>query len=192
MTINPQVINGSWNEGYVLDKHIIESIYLGDNVYGHAQYDTKRSALGELIYQLKYKQNYNKLDDILTLIKPFLDSWGIASKIDVILPIPASNVRDRQPVYELAQKIAEYLNVHCADDVLCKVKSTSAKNMSTDEKEQLEGTIHATKLAVKKHNLLLIDDLYQTGKTLDECVKILRRDPLLENIYVLVMTKTRG
>ncbi len=35
--------------------HTISSTFLGYNEYGHAQYDTTRSTLGELLYQLKYR-----------------------------------------------------------------------------------------------------------------------------------------
>lgn len=63
--------------------------------------------------------------------------------------------------------------------------------MSKDHKK-LSGTILALKKANKKHNILLVDDLYSTGATLNECVKILREDQLLGKIYVLTMTKTKG
>ena len=55
MTINPIRLVGNWTEGYSMDVHTIRSIYLGVDEYGHSKYDTTRSEIGELLYQLKYK-----------------------------------------------------------------------------------------------------------------------------------------
>ncbi|HEY8749953.1 MAG TPA: hypothetical protein VIM11_18360 [Tepidisphaeraceae bacterium] len=55
MMTNPIEIPGAWTRGWTLDLHTISSTFLGYNEYGHAQYDTTRSTLGELLYQLKYR-----------------------------------------------------------------------------------------------------------------------------------------
>jgi hypothetical protein len=52
--VHPAPIDGPWIEGFVLDRHVISSVpigYLGE----HMQFETIRSALGELVYQLKYR-----------------------------------------------------------------------------------------------------------------------------------------
>ena len=41
-------------------------------------------------------------------------------------------------------------------------------------------------------NILVIDDLYSTGATLNETCKTLRKDSNVKNIYCLAMTKTKG
>ena len=57
--------------------------------------------------------------------------------------------------------------------------------------KSLEGSIIAKTKATRPHTILIIDDLYSTGKTMSECVSVLKADPLLKKIYVLAMTKTR-
>ena len=44
----------------------------------------------------------------------------------------------------------------------------------------------------QQFNILIIDDLYSTGATLNETCKILRKDSNVKNIYCLAMTKTKG
>lgn len=89
--INPESLNGIWTEGYVLDRHIIKSEFLGLDEQGHEQFDTVRTELGQLIYELKYLRNEAQVREVIQLISPFLNSWKISNKIDVILPVPPSN-----------------------------------------------------------------------------------------------------
>ena len=190
MKINPLEIVGNWDKGFVLDKHIISSTPKGENVYGHMEYETVRTELGELVFQLKYRNRYECIDKILEAIEPFLDNCLELNEVDIVIPVPPSKIRDFQPVEELACAVAEYLNVSYTNEVLEKVITEQSKDMSRIEKS-LSGSIIKRLNATKPHTVLLIDDLYSTGETLKECVKLLKTDPLLEKIYVLVMTKTR-
>ena len=56
----------------------------------------------------------------------------------------------------------------------------------------LNGTIYQNKHAKRRHSVLLVDDLYKTGATLTECVRVLRGDPLIDKIFVLTITKTKN
>ena len=56
----------------------------------------------------------------------------------------------------------------------------------------MKGSIKAAMKATKPHTILLVDDLFDTGSTMSECVSILKEDPKLKKIYVLAMTKTMG
>lgn len=40
--------------------------------------------------------------------------------------------------------------------------------------------------------MLIIDDLYGTGATLNEACKALRKDGNVKKIYCMVLTKTKG
>ena len=190
MRINPIEITGNWNKGFVLDKHVISSTPKGENVYGHMQYETIRTELGELLYLLKYRGKLGNIDDIVKLIRPFLDGFTELRDVDVVIPVPPSKARDFQPVNELALAIAEYLGIDFTNAVLEKVSPIQSKDMIKSIKS-LEGSINAKVKATRPHNILLIDDLFETGKTLTECVSVLKNHPLLKKIYVLVMTKTR-
>ena len=48
MGINPTELLGNWDKGYVLDRHVLKSIPIGENVYGRMEFDTTRTELGEL------------------------------------------------------------------------------------------------------------------------------------------------
>jgi predicted amidophosphoribosyltransferase len=104
-------IYGNWEEGYVLDYHTLSSEFIGYNASGKPKFDAVRTELGELVYQIKYRGKKEKLNELLSIIKSFLDGWNIKNKIDLILPVPPSN-HDRiyQPVFELANLVGNYLD----------------------------------------------------------------------------------
>jgi predicted amidophosphoribosyltransferase len=122
---------------------------------------------------------------------PFILDWQALRSVTVVIPAPSSRTRVYQPAHEIALKIAEIIGAHYVEDVLEKLHSVQSKDLSRDDKSQLSGTIHKLKNAVKEHDMLIVDDLFQTGRTLEECVRVLRTDPNIRNIYVLTMTKTR-
>jgi len=186
-------LNGIWDEGYAIDNHTVTSIPIGEDQHGHMQFQTVRTTLGELLYQYKYKNNRECLDEIIELSKPFIIQWLGHKNITSVLPAPPSNKnRSYQPVYEMAKKIAYVLGAAYNENVLAKCSVTQSKDLTAREKEKIGGTITKRAMAKRNQNVLLVDDLYQSGATLRECVKELRRDPHIGDIYVLTITKTKG
>ena len=185
-------LKGKWTEGYAIDKHTLHSIYIGENEYGHKIFDTKRSEIGELIYQLKYQKNEKIVNDIMMLVKPVLDNWKIRGKVDIIIPIPPSDIhRTFQPVFLIAKAISDYLGIPMSTRVLKKAKHEQLKNIDIDKKiDHIKGAIIKEKNFKRKVNILLVDDLYDSGATLNEAVDVLKSDVNVADVYVLTMTKT--
>ena len=74
--VHPEPIDGPWIEGFVLDRHVISSRTIG-YAGEHMQFETTRSSLGELVYQLKYRNG--PLDDIVDTAVAFVNERGMAS-----------------------------------------------------------------------------------------------------------------
>ncbi|WP_416198783.1 MAG: Putative amidophosphoribosyltransferase [Sporanaerobacter sp.] len=183
-----------WDEGYALDVHVVQSAYIGEDEYGYPKFDTIRSEIGELVYQLKYKNEEELVYDIIKLIDPFLKKWDVIKKVDIVIPVPPSNKsRSFQPVFLIAEKIAESLNKPVVLDLLEKVDSEQIKNLTSEEKTKaISGSIVKRENFKINVNLLLVDDIYKSGTTLKEVCNVLKRDKNVDNVYVLTMTKTRG
>ena len=91
MEIHPKEIKGSWDQGYVLDVHTISSTMIGYNEFGHPEFDTVRSQLGELVYRLKYKSEKTVIAPVIEAVSAFVSDWGIHP--DAIVPVPPSRQR---------------------------------------------------------------------------------------------------
>ena len=89
-------IYGTWNEGIVLDKHILESKFLGYNDKGKKRFENTRTELGNLVYRLKYKNDISTVKNIMNLITDILEKWNLKEKIDIVLPVPPSNRTRRE------------------------------------------------------------------------------------------------
>ena len=189
LPINPIILTGNWTQGYALDKHTESSEYIGEDAFGHKQFKNVYTKIGGLLYQLKYNGHHDTSEDILALAATFLDDWLEGKGIDVILPVPPTKRRDIQPVYIIAEIIANHYSIPYSNEVLTKTTDGQAKDMHKDDKNLFE-TVKLLKNAKRKCNILLIDDLFSTGSTINECVRALRTDKLVNDIYVLTITKT--
>jgi predicted amidophosphoribosyltransferase len=118
--IAPRQIKGNWDDGYALDFHTVTSDYVGDDEYGHPQYATTRTDMGELLYRLKYKRDTSVIDPIVTTAGNFVRAkpW----QIDLLIPVPASRPRTFQPVVALAKRLAEDLKVAFCGACVAKVR----------------------------------------------------------------------
>lgn len=192
--INPKRISGNWKEGFALDFHSLSSEYIGDDEYGRPQFATTRSEIGELLYRLKYKEDKSVLGDIINTASEFIKStnWPV----DIIVPTPPSRKgRAFQPVPLLAEGIANALGVDFCANCVVKAKETAELKNIFDFDERLRilkdaFEIHDT--AAAGRSVLLFDDLYRSGATLNAVTRILQQEGKVNNVYALNLTMTRS
>lgn len=196
VAINPLKLTGNWTQGYALDIHTIDSTLIGYDEYGHEVFDTKRSEMGELLYRLKYKSDKAVLVEIIDTVANFLvNLWKIVDAIAAIVPIPPSKNRTFQPVLEITKSLSSRLRIPFYDDVLAKTKETpELKDVYVYEKrmELLQNAFHVRSNALKGKSILLLDDLYRSGATLNTITDILYQEGKVSHVYVLTLTKTRS
>ncbi|MEW6210737.1 MAG: ComF family protein [Acidobacteriota bacterium] len=191
--INPMRIPGSWRQGYALDYHILWSNFIGHDEFGHPKFDTKRSEIGELLYRLKYGSDKSVLDAIVDTAAGFIASWN--PDLSVIVPVPPTRIRAFQPVIEIAERIGARLNLPCRRDCIVKIKETpELKNVYDYNRrlELLEDAYTVAESTLKGENVLLFDDLYRSGATLDAITRGLCGKGEVANVYALALTKTRS
>ena len=193
MEVNIQRINGNWDLGYSLDKHVLQSIYLGENQWGHAEFDTTRSEVGEALFLLKYRSDYAKIPEIANQISESLSQYF--STACLVIPMPASKQRVRQPVREIALKVAENMKIPCLENLLIKSVNTPQMKDIDSREDKVNTLVKAFTindvLGDGNYDVLIVDDLYDTGSSLEAATKVLREYSKIRNIYVATVTRKR-
>ena len=187
------VLEGNWRKGYAFDLHTLASTYLGPDEFGHDQFESTRSDMGELVYQFKYRNDRSALPKIIALITPIK---GL-EKFDALIPVPPSrSARSFQPVTELTKALGKDRGVAVITDALTKREDgPELKGVDApDERLKLlrDKITLNPKADLKGKKLLLIDDLYRSGATLTVCTDILYNDAGADDVCVFTMTKTRS
>lgn len=184
-------IRGLWKEGYVLDYHTKSSDFVGHDAYGHRRFDTVRTEVGDLLYRLKYRGRKEAVNELISVAATFIRNWN--PPVDAIVPVPPTGIRKAQPVLWLAKGLAKRLELPLRDVVRRQESLRQLKNVFDyhERTKLLENAYHVTSTAVSSKPVLLVDDLYRSGATLNAVAGILRTGAKVSAVYAFALTRTR-
>ena len=217
MNINPQRLSGLWKAGFALDLHTLSSIpkewttkkvteivfidgepvtiekEVQDKVI---EWNTTYTPIGLEMNHLKYHGQLHRAEVIGETAAIFLMHQIPSWKIDLIIPIPPSNTtRNYQPVYEIVTHVGKRCSLPIDFHNLTKLKSTfELKGIDdpTKRKELLKGAFSIQNNSLTGKSILLFDDLYRSGETLNAVCDIITNQGKAKSVYVLTITKTRS
>lgn len=116
-------------------------------------------------------------------------------KYDIIMPVPIHKKRKRERGYNqselIAVNISKKLGIPLQNKVLFKIQNTVPQSTLTKKQRTLniQGAYKAKKVEQNiGKTVLLVDDVYTTGSTLNECAKALKKVGI-KNIGVLTISK---
>lgn len=192
IAINPRKLRGPWREGFALDVHTVSSTFLGHNSFGHAEFETVRSPLGDLLYRLKNGGDQSAVAPIVEAVVGFLRTWKPG--IDVLVPVPPSNqIRRHQPVIEIATELSAATGIRLSDTCVKKVRNTGQLKDVFDfnkRSEILKDVFAVTEEEVRGQRVLIVDDLYRSGATAGAIARLLSGAGAAA-VYLLTLTQTR-
>jgi predicted amidophosphoribosyltransferase len=184
-------INGPWDQGWVLDKHMLSSTFLGDDEHGNPRFENHRTEVGEATYQLKYQKDWSQVGPLAQAVAT--NVFPKLAQVGFVVPMPASNVRPRQPVTEVAVELGRIIGKPVFSDLLR--KATTGKSLkdlhSKAEKVAAIGASFSVNDEIKKAgcwNVLVVDDLFDSGASMDAACAVLRQYPKVGKIYVAALT----
>jgi ComF family protein len=149
--------------------------------------DFNNTIVKEAIHKLKY----GYIEDLSLPLSLFILNHlqAINCQIDksfVIIPVPMHIKKKRRRGFNQSEKIAKLIADSTGiplSTTLIKTKETK-QQMELNKKERIENIKNCFAVKDKKEiedkTILLLDDVYTTGTTMDECAKILKENGVKE------------
>ena len=180
-----------------------EAEYCRDCMHTHHYYEKglslwlHQAPVSTSVYQFKY-HNQRRFGEIYAeeLVRQYssvIQRW----KPDVIIPIPLHRKRRRKRGFNqaeiLANQIGRKMNLPVDKKMLFRICRTKPQK-TLSHRERKENLKHAFAIvpgSCKVRRVLLIDDIYTTGNTIDAAAEILRKSGV-EKVYFLTISIGQG
>jgi ATP-dependent DNA helicase RecQ len=176
---HPRPLVGSWGTGWALGFH--------SRITGA---DWSRSGVGDLTYRLKYDSDTTVLP---ALVRQTLDLFTAHPEMkqgNFIVPVPSSTERKLSPVFAFSEALAGKIGMPMQTIVVKSRQTQPQKEMKTlaQKRANVAGAF-SVRGEVKGKRILLVDDLFDSGATLDEITRLLLKHGAA-NVNVLTLTRT--
>jgi ATP-dependent DNA helicase RecQ len=175
---HPCALSGSWHIGWALGFH---SRLTGG--------DWARSGVGDLTYRLKYEGDASVLPALVAEALELIQAHPELHQVDAITPVPPSLERKVDPVLAFCKALAAKLNLPVQLLVSKTRRTQPQKNMKTlaQKRTNVAGAF-GLRGEVRGKRILLVDDLFDSGATLEEISRLLLQH---KATFVNVLTLTR-
>ena len=139
-------------------------------------------ALRECVHNFKYngRRSVEKLFKYLMI--HFAESHIDMSRFDWLIPVPLHTVKHRERTFNQSEALAVYLSKRFGVPVLNNnlVRARPGRPQITlpenKRSEEVRGSFRIKKAAlIKNKAVLLIDDVFTTGATVNECSKVIKK-----------------
>ena len=164
--------------------------------YGVALLNYDETARTSMV-QIKYKNKREYLDFYGEALAVRFEEQFRRMQVDAIVPVPVHRSRRRRRGFNQAELLAgivgERLGIPVADKALVRTKRTlPQKELSAmDRLKNLSGAFQAGEVPAELRSVLLVDDIYTTGSTIEACSRALKKAGV-EQVYFAVICMTGG
>lgn len=176
---HPRPLPGPWQEGWSLGFHS-----------GFGGSDWKRSQVGDLAYRLKYEGDAEAVQPLVDVAAALCREHPALANVDAIVPIPPSVQRAADPVSLFSAGLAARLGKPVLAALVKTRQTQPQKELTTlaQKRANVAGAF-AVQGNVRGKRVLLVDDLYDSGATLEEATRVLRQAGAA-SVGVLTLTRT--
>ena len=162
---------------------------------GENEFNKNNVYISEIMYLFKYEgkiremiidYKFNEKSYIyITFVKILLKSKKMLENIknyDTMIPVPISGKRYKKRGYNqsylLAKEICKYANLNLESNCLYKIKNNVEQSSlnGLERQENIKGAYELRNMQILNNKkILLLDDVYTTGATVNECARILSK-----------------
>ena len=170
---------------------------ISKNFIEHNYFFKYENLIRSQILALKFQEKPYIYKTIAYFLENMQKSFENLKKYDIIVVVPISNQRKKDRGYNqselMAREISRIIKIPIARNVLYKIKHTVPQSsLNKKQREENAKGVYEIKNITQIYNkkILLIDDIFTTGNTVNECANILiQRGIKKENIGVLTIAK---
>ena len=149
-----------------------------------------------LVHRLKYHNGKYLADIMADIMIDSLKNFDIP--FDIIVPVPMSVQKQKSRGYNqaelLANAVATKLNKPVDTTTLLRIRENiSQTELSAKNRwDNMQGAFATNGHSFAGQNVLIIDDVYTTGATVNECSKILKTKAHANCVYILTFAHSQG
>ncbi|HNR66075.1 MAG TPA: ComF family protein, partial [Atribacterota bacterium] len=177
-----------------------DCLYRGHHYYFVRSLAYYEGVLRKCIHLLKFKKQVKLVKPLANLMINYLsrDELINIKEIELIIPVPLFKDDHLKRGFNqsglLAKYIADYFSIPFSEDLLIKIRANlSQVGLSRIERKKNVKNVYAinSSMLQKQHNissLLLIDDIFTTGASIEACCKELKKIGI-EKLYVFTLAR---
>lgn len=166
-------------------------------IRGLVGYDYREEWVHKMIFRVKYNNARQLLDDPCSeaaqSYQRTIESW----RCDCLIPVPLHPSKRRKRGFnqaeEIARRVGAVWNLPTDVKVLSRVKKTLPQKrlgVTSRQSNLKDAFVADAKQASRYNRVILVDDIYTTGSTMEECAKALLSVGVT-NIYSFSLTAGR-
>ena len=151
--------------------------------------------LKEIIHQFKYRAHPSLAKPLAGLLFSVYQSNFEGLSADLVLPVPMHKSREKQRGFNQAHELSKHFSrlayIPLQASILFRVKATRVQaGLSRRERRlNLVGSFQVSGRSwIKDKRVMLIDDVFTTGATVNECAKLLKQNGA-QRVNVLTLAR---
>ncbi|MCK4384976.1 MAG: ComF family protein [candidate division Zixibacteria bacterium] len=182
-SLNVIPLLGNFDSGFALGQY-------SEPVGAHRE----NTQVGMLLHRFKYQFDQSAGVMLVDLAVELIKGRNLLKSSDFMVTVPPSfTSRPFDPISFLAEEISERTGIRWEKDVIKRTRITKLQKRILDKAGKEENVISTFRLnnhpVIFGKKILLLDDLYDSGATINQISQILRRAKA-DKIFVLVLAKT--
>ncbi|MDR3259125.1 MAG: ComF family protein [Fusobacteriaceae bacterium] len=144
-----------------------------------------------IIAQFKFENRKNLSEELALLTKTAISQLIKEKNIDIVIPVPISKKRYRERGFNQVEELLDKLKIKYYS--IEKTRDTKHMYELLDEEDRKKNIENAfkSKINIDNKNILIVDDIVTTGRTIKEIINELKKNSKPSNILVFSLAMSK-